>query len=261
MKVGREEVVGMIVAVESWVKRDRDAEWAGWVARCDHIAERASKIPGVTATVRRERGESLSNRSPSVSLRWETAKLNITGQEVVDLLYSGEPRIALGGGGGGGRRGQDLPGDTGISMTVSMMAPGDEKVVAERVYEVLSAKRGPKAAETPAPPAGNLSGRWAVDIEYTASKTTHTLHLQQDGANLAGTHQGDFVERDVTGTVNGTTVSLASVVTEQHGFALTYRFSGTIAGDTMSGSLNLGEYRSAKWSARRQPYGQRVGTA
>jgi L-seryl-tRNA(Ser) seleniumtransferase len=255
MKLGREEVIGMLTAVESWVKRDHDAEWAGWVARCEHIAERVSKIPGITAVVRREPGESLSNRSPGVTIRWTTAELNITGPEVSDLLYNGEPRIALG---GGGRGAQDLPGDTGISLTSSMMAAGDEKVVAERIVAVLSEKRPPRKAETPQPPAADLSGRWTVDIEYTASKTTHTLHLQQDGPNVVGTHQGDFVARDISGTVDGTSVSLASIVTEVHGFALTYRFTGTLAGDTMSGTLNLGEYRSARWTGRRHLFAPRV---
>ena len=260
MKVGREEVVGMVTAVESWVRRDHQAEWGQWVARCEHIAERVSRIPGVTALVRREPGESRSNRSPSVAIRWDAATLGITGPEVADLLYNGEPRIALADS-GGGRRGQETPGDTGISMTAAMMAPGDEKIVAGRVYEVLSAKYAPKPVETPAKPAATLSGQWSVDIQYTASKTTHTLHLQQDGSNLVGTHQGDFVARDISGTINGNAVSLASVVTEQHGFALTYRFTGTIAGDTMSGSLNLGEYRSAQWTARRRVYGQRAGSS
>ena len=63
MKVGREEMIAMLVAVESWVKRDHDAEWKQWVARCQHIADRVSKIPGVTATVRSEPG-GRSNRSP-----------------------------------------------------------------------------------------------------------------------------------------------------------------------------------------------------
>ncbi len=45
MKVGREEIVGMLVAVESWVKRDHEAEWKQWIARCEHIAARVSKWP------------------------------------------------------------------------------------------------------------------------------------------------------------------------------------------------------------------------
>ena len=67
MKVGREEMIGMLVAVESWVTRDHAGEWKQWVARCDYIADRVSKIAGVTATVQREPGVSLSNRSPRVS--------------------------------------------------------------------------------------------------------------------------------------------------------------------------------------------------
>nr|MCU0256535.1 PLP-dependent transferase [Vicinamibacterales bacterium] len=136
MKVGREEMVGMLAAVESWVRRDHAAEWAQWVARCEHIAGRVSRIPGVTAVVRREPGESRSNRSPRVMVRWEAARLGITGQDAADLLYDGEPRIALGG--GGPRGGEPLPGDTGISINASMMAPGDEAIVAARVHEVLS---------------------------------------------------------------------------------------------------------------------------
>ena len=46
MKVGREEIVGMLVAVESWVKRDHAAEWKQWVARADYIAGRMSKRRG-----------------------------------------------------------------------------------------------------------------------------------------------------------------------------------------------------------------------
>jgi len=45
--------------------------------------------------------------------------------------------------------------------------------------------------------------------------------------------------------------SLASSVTERHGDALSYRFTGKVSGDTMSGSLDMGEYRAATWIARR----------
>src|SRR5690606_34452616 len=54
MKVGREEVVGMVVAIEEWVAGNFETEWAEWVRRCEHIAARVGTIPGVTATVYRE---------------------------------------------------------------------------------------------------------------------------------------------------------------------------------------------------------------
>ena len=163
MKVGREEMIGMLVAVESWVKRDHAAEWKEWVARCEYIGDRVAKIPGVTAIVQREPGTSLSNRSPRVSIRWDSKQLGLTGAEASDLLDKGDPRIALGGGGSGGRGdGPPMPGDTGISITSAMMAPGDEKLVAARIVEILSAKRTLTPPEPEVAPSANLFGSVAA---------------------------------------------------------------------------------------------------
>src|SRR5688500_4568963 len=134
MKVGREEIVGMLVAVERWVARDHAAEWNEWVARCDYIADRVSKIPGVTPTVQREPGASLSNRSPRVTLRWDSRKLGITGSEVADLLDEGEPRIALQ---AGATPTQSPEGDSSICITSAMMSSGDEQIVAQRIVDIL----------------------------------------------------------------------------------------------------------------------------
>ena len=70
----------------------------------DYIAARVAKIPGVTARVSSDLGGGRSNRSPRMTIRWDSKTLGITGADVADLLYDGEPRIALGGGGGGGAR-------------------------------------------------------------------------------------------------------------------------------------------------------------
>lgn len=253
MKVGREEVVGMVVAVEQWVAGHFEAEWAEWVRRCEHIAARVGTIPGVTATVSREIQEDRSNRSPRVTIRWTAAERGLTGETATALLYDGEPRIAIAGG-GGGRPGANLPGDTGISITSSMLAPGDEQIVADRVHAVLSGRHVLAPVVAPAPPAADLSGQWIVDITYVASGSTHRLHLQQHGQRLEGTHQGDFLSRDVTGSIDGSTVSLASRITERTGDSLIYRFSGTLTGDTLSGALDMGEYRKATWTARRHQY-------
>jgi uncharacterized pyridoxal phosphate-dependent enzyme len=253
MKVGREEMIGMLAAVESWVARDHAAEWAQWVAWCEHIAERVSTVPGVTAVVRREAGESRSNRSPRVVVRWDAARIGLTGQQASDLLYDGEPRIALG---AAGRGGEDLPGDTGLSINASMMWAGEERVVADRVYELLAARHTLKPAEPPRPAAADLSGRWKVAIAYYAGASTHTLHLLQKGHVLQGSHQGDFVTRDITGTIDGDSLSLVSRITERTGDSLNYRFAGRVEGDTLTGTLDMGEYLKARWTATRQPYGR-----
>ena len=139
-KVGREETLGMVAAVEAWVKRDHQAEWKTWLSWLDTISKRVSSIEGVKTAVREPTG--LANRSPSLTISWDPAKLHITGEEVAEELARTKPRIALGGGGGGGGRGAAPdPGTTSISVTAWMMQPGDDKVVAERIHGVLSRKR------------------------------------------------------------------------------------------------------------------------
>jgi L-seryl-tRNA(Ser) seleniumtransferase len=190
-----------------------------------------------------------------VAIRWDSKRLGLTGADASALLESGEPRIALAGSGGGGRGGQDLAGDTGISIVSAMMSPGDEKIVAQRIVEVLSAKHTLKPSEPVLEPAANLSGRWQVEIRYAASTSTHSLHLQQIGNRLEGIHQGNFLTRDIAGSINGDQVTLASTVTERHGDALNYRFSGKVSGETIDGTVSLGEYLGATWIARRPAAG------
>ncbi|MCC7236752.1 MAG: PLP-dependent transferase [Bryobacterales bacterium] len=257
MKVGREEMLGMLMAVESWVKRDHAAEWKHWLARLDHIARAVAAIPGVTTRVHEPTER--SNRSPSLSIRWKADALHLTGQQLSTLLDTTEPRIAVG---GEGFRRPPAPGaaETGISITAAMMADGDERIVARRLVELLSAKRDPKPVETHAPPAADLSGRWEAEITYAASSSRHLLFFDQKGSVLQGAHQGDFTTRDLVGSMNGAEVRFGSYVGEQHGEALSYRFSGTLAGHgpdaSLSGTLDLGEYLTAQWTARRKPYGR-----
>jgi L-seryl-tRNA(Ser) seleniumtransferase len=235
------------------VNRDHEKEWAQYLERLNHIAQRVSRIPGVTSSVREPSGR--SNRSPSLSIRWEAAKLGINGQEVSEILDTTEPRIALGG--GGARRATDAEsGDTGISITAFMMMPGDEKIVAGRVVEILSTRRQVKPPDSMQPPVANLTGRWDVEIQFAASQATHVVHLTQTDHRLAGAHRGDFIERDLNGSINGDVVRFSSVQTERHGDSLSYRFSGKVSADTMSGELDMGEYLEATWTARRRDYGR-----
>lgn len=241
MKFGKEEAMGMLMAVEMWMKRDHKAEMKQWNSWLNNIAQRVSKVDGVETSIREPRG--LSNHSPGLSIRWDVSKLGITGEEVSKILYTTEPRIALGGGQG-----------SGISISAYMMEPGEDKIVADRIYEILAQKRPARVIVSPKTPTGDLTGRWDVRIEFAAGSTTHLLHLKQEGNKIAGTHQGDFLSREILGSIDGGDVRLASIVTEAHGDALSFRFSGNLEGDTMSGKLDMGEYLEAKWTAKRHVF-------
>ena len=238
-KVGREEMMGMLAAVEAWTKRDHAGEWKTWLSWLDHIAKKVSTIEGLTTSVFEP--TELSNRSPVLNIYWDPEKLNITGEEVAEELGRNTPRVAIGG--------QTKDGKTSINITTGQMQPGTDKIVANRIYGVLSQKRTPKPTELDAPSA-NISGRWDADVEFFSSTSQHSLFIEQDGNWIQGSHKGDFTVRDMRGTIEGDTIKLRSV--DRHpGDSITFIFSGTLSGETISGSIYMGEYRTAKFIAKR----------
>ncbi|MEP6539966.1 MAG: aminotransferase class V-fold PLP-dependent enzyme [Bryobacteraceae bacterium] len=249
-KVGREETVGMVAAVEAWVKRDHKAEWNKWLSYLDTISKRVSGIDGISTAVREPNG--LSNRSPSLVISWDPAKLHITGEELAEVVARTKPRIALGAGGGGGRGNAPVEtAKTSIDITAWMMRPGDDRIVADRLFSLLSEKRSPKPA--PAAPAGNLSGRWDVNVEFFSSKSQHTLTLEQDNNLLQGSHKGDFSVRDVFGTIESDQVKLRSTENVP-GDSIIFTFVGTLSGENMAGKVYMGEYLNASFTAKRHVY-------
>ena len=246
-KVGREETLGMLAAVEAWVKCDHEAEWRTWLSYLDTISRRVSTVESVKTEVREP--TALSNKSPELIISWDPAKLHITAEEVAEEVARNKPRIALGA--GGSRRGQGTEATESISITAWMMQPGDDKVVADRIHGVLSKQRAPRP--DPASPATNISGRWDVDVEFFSSKSRHTLFMEQDGNRIRGSHKGDFSVRDLYGTIEGDQVRLRSSE-RLTGDSVPLLFSATVSGDTMSGPIYMGEYLNAKFTAKRYKY-------
>src|SRR5579864_6005589 len=94
LKVGKEEIMGMLAAVEMWVKRDHKAEWAQWESWLDQIATSVKRVNGVTTKVNQPSAD-LSNRTPELIIQWDGAKLGITGSELMKVALETEPRINL----------------------------------------------------------------------------------------------------------------------------------------------------------------------
>ncbi|MFF2190581.1 aminotransferase class V-fold PLP-dependent enzyme [Streptomyces sp. NPDC058155] len=241
-KVGKEEAMGMLAAVEMWVRRDHDAEYARWESWLKTIARRVSAIGSVKTEVTQP--DSLSNRTPSLAITWNHKGLGVSGKTVVDTLYEAETRIAI------NTAGSDDPERTGVSITPYMLQPGEERTIADALVRILTDPPAPPAP--PRPPSVDATGEWTLEIEYLAgSSTAHRLELAQDGAAITGTHTGEYVSRKATGSVSGKTVTVRSTLSESSGDALDFTFTGTLQGDSMSGELNMGEYLKATWKAER----------
>src|SRR5690606_38320691 len=132
------------------------------------------------------------------------------------------------------------------------MQKGEDKVVAQRVFELLAMKRSPKPNQMAAR-AADLSGRWEVNMEFSSSNSLQKLIIEQEGNWIQGIHQGDYSTQDIVGTIEGKEIKLRSV-NRVPGDSILYLFSGTVAGDSIKGSLFMGEYQMAEFSAKRAVY-------
>ena len=234
LKVGKEEIMGMLAAVEAWAKRDHDAEWKQWEGWLGTIREKVSAIPTVRTEVELPTGP--SNYAPQLRIAWDTAKLGATGLEVADALLAGKPRIVM-------------PGESSLTVMPYMMMPGDDTVVAARVHEVLT---NPPRRETPVSGAAGdpIGGQWDVEIAFVRGQASHTLFLEEREGRVVGQHHGELLSGDLRGTRQGDRVDLRTSH-RYEGNSLSYRFQGTVAGRNMTGTVDLGEYGAAKFTARR----------
>lgn len=255
-KVGREEMIGMLAAVEAWATRDHKAEMKMWVSWLDAIAKKMNGINSVQVAIKEPAEGALDNATPTLTITWDPTKLNITGQEVADELSTTKPRIAVG---TGFRRGATAatsgPPTTSISIAAYMMGPGNDKIVAERVHEILTRKRSaPKAEAQMKAPATDISGRWDVSIEFYTSKSKHTFTIEkQDGNYLYGTHKGEFATRELMGNIDGDEVRFQSRYSVP-GDNVVMTFYGKLAGDTITGEIDMVEYVNAKFIAKKATF-------
>lgn len=244
LKVGKEEIMGMLAAVEAWVRRDHDAEWKQWEGWLETIRKQACRVDGITAEILQP--EDLSNHAPRLRLKWDAEKVGITGQEVAKALDRGEPRIIVAGSTG------ERPARMASSVTIMpyMMSPEDAPVVAKALHAALA--HPPKVDAPPASSAApsRVAGRWTVHLEFVRGEATHELAIEQQGGKLSGTHKTTWMSNPLRGEVNGAAIQFRSAH-RYEGTVLNYVFEGRLEGDTLSGEVRMGEYGTARWTASR----------
>jgi len=251
LKVGKEEIMGMLAAVEMWVKRDHDAEWKQWESWLDEIAGQVTKVDGVTTEVLQPSG--LSNYAPQLRIKWEGEKIGITGREMEKILWEEEPRIILSGASGDYRDNMA----SSIVIMPYMMTPGDAQVAGKRFRELLEKPPRVERKRNTDPPA-QISGQWDVHMEFFCGSGEHSFVFEQKGSELVGTHSGDILSGDLRGTMEGNEVRFRSSH-RYEGTRLGYRFEGQVDGDIMRGTVDMEEYGVAQWTAHRHTYGRPGG--
>ena len=246
-KVGKEEIMGMLAAVEAWTTRNHEAEWNLWMERLNTIAAKLKSLVGISTEIRMPTG--LSNRAPALRISWNPDQFHITGEDVAEETARKKPRIAIGSGSGDG--------STFITIVPSQMRQEQVSVVADRLHTILATTRSPKPKNFGVPTV-QVTGQWDLEIEYFSSKSMHSLYLEQDGNWVQGTHQADFSESEVLGLVESDQIKMRSVL-RKPGDSITYLFDGRVNKDeaglaVMAGTIHLGEYMTAKFKATKTKY-------
>ena len=122
-KVGKEEIVGMIKALEIYLAEDHDALAKEWQSRLETVSRQITNIPGVTTAFFTP---DVANHVPHMSITWDS-RVSISPQEVSRMLRSGQPSIVIGGG----------EGRPGLGMNSFMLQPGEDQIIADRLSQVL----------------------------------------------------------------------------------------------------------------------------
>jgi uncharacterized pyridoxal phosphate-dependent enzyme len=124
MKVNKEEILGIYVALDRYISQDHEKEWKMWEDRLTIINNAVKNINGVTSEII---VPPVANHTPTLNISWDDNKVKVSKNQLQENLRNSNPSIEVGGGE-----------NNSIRITVFMLKPGQEKIVARRVSEELS---------------------------------------------------------------------------------------------------------------------------
>ncbi len=249
MKVSKEDVIGVLAAVEYWLEeRDEAAELQRWHGDLQEIARRVADVPGVSSDVIEPAGVV---RVPALRVRWDGIALD--GMGLRARLLDGTPRIMI-----------DDTAATANSVTIDpfQFQPGESAEVGRAIAVALTAAR---SLEPPReqPPVIDLSGEWSLHVQFLHGQRLHKLRLQQQGSQLTGSQESEQFAGTVVGRLTARNI-LMEFEARHEGSAIAYRFQGTVDADRMTGEVllgsatdshrgpvNLSQFGKGQWQAER----------
>jgi uncharacterized pyridoxal phosphate-dependent enzyme len=124
-KVGKEEIVGMVKALESYLSEDHAALTKEWQRRLDAISAEITRVPGVSTSFFTP---DMANHVPHMKISWDQ-KVVLTVPDALNALRNGKPAIVLD------------SSETALSMNSFMLQPGEEKMIAAQLAQLFKAHR------------------------------------------------------------------------------------------------------------------------
>jgi L-seryl-tRNA(Ser) seleniumtransferase len=119
-------MIGMMVALELFLKRDWDADWKEYQTRAKLIADSVSSLGGITTEVE---VPEIANHVPHLHVRWDESKIRLSPAEARKALLAGDPSIEV----------NPASNRNELVIGVWMLQQGEAQIVAKRLREVLRA--------------------------------------------------------------------------------------------------------------------------
>lgn len=123
MKVNKEEILAMLVTIESYLARDHEADWALWEKQVQIMHDAVADIPGVDPEIHVPK---VANHVPSLKISMNEDECGWTPDKVREQLREGHPSI------------ETVGGKDSIGITPWMLIPGQERIVGSRLREILT---------------------------------------------------------------------------------------------------------------------------
>lgn len=123
-KVGKEEIIGMVKALELYLNQDHEALNKEWQQRLERVSQQITRVPGVSTEFF---VPDIANHVPHMRITWDEARIKLTPQEASQILRQSKPSIVMGGG----------EGKPVLGMNSFMLKPGEDKIVAAQLVKLF----------------------------------------------------------------------------------------------------------------------------
>ena len=251
MKVSKEDIVGVLAALEYWFEeRDIAAERKKWDDDLATLAERLTRLDGVRGEIMAPSGV---DRVPRLNIVWDRGRFPLNGLALRQGVLDGEPRIMLD---------DNSVTENSIAVDPFQLQPGEAAQVGDAVVAALRASLTNRP-EPVRPAALPVAGEWDLRVEFLQGARLHRLALEQRGGELAGHQRSAQFDGPVSGAVEADRVRF-TFDGRYEASLISYRFEGKVSGGEMNGTVLLGaasdqnqgivnrtQFGAGEWQARR----------
>ncbi|MDP2983786.1 MAG: hypothetical protein Q8O92_10710 [Candidatus Latescibacter sp.] len=107
------------------------------------------------------------------------------------------------------------------------------------------------AAVTAQEKAATIDGTWEITLSFVRGTAKHIAIITQKDAAISGTYRGEIKEGTLRGTVRDNTVDFTGRL-KNEALTVSFHYTGVVDGDTMKGTVEMGEFWNAEWTAKKK---------